>query len=171
MTNLGVIGLCTRRRDGALLMARHGYARHDAPWAFPGGGIEPGELPEDALLREWREELGIVPSITGLIAVAHRALATDAHVLYIYQVTCDTTDLHVDGVEVVGTGWITPGRLAVLKKHRKLFSPRDEFLAQYLLKRGSASPIHPAPYLAPADAREGVQRTALYIAGYQPGES
>ena len=46
--------------DGRVLMAQRPEGKAMAGlWEFPGGKIEPGERPEDALIRELREELGI----------------------------------------------------------------------------------------------------------------
>ena len=49
-----------RSRKGAVLIAKRPAGRPLAGlWEFPGGKIEAGEEPEDALIRELREELGI----------------------------------------------------------------------------------------------------------------
>jgi 8-oxo-dGTP diphosphatase len=49
-------------RDGRLLLARRPAGRPWAGlWEFPGGKVEAGETPEDALVREWREEMDVTP--------------------------------------------------------------------------------------------------------------
>ena len=51
-------------RNGRLLIARRPDGRHmGGRWEFPGGKLEKGELPEDALKRELREELGVEAEI------------------------------------------------------------------------------------------------------------
>lgn len=46
--------------DGRVLIARRPEGKAMAGlWEFPGGKLEPGERPEDALARELHEELGI----------------------------------------------------------------------------------------------------------------
>lgn len=53
--------------EGRVLVARRKRPPMAGLWEFPGGKVEPGELPEAALVRELNEELGI--------AVDHSCLA------------------------------------------------------------------------------------------------
>lgn len=47
-------------KNGHILICRRRAAdRHGLKWEFPGGKVEPGESPEEALGRELDEELGI----------------------------------------------------------------------------------------------------------------
>ena len=46
-------------RNGKIFATQRGYGEWKDWWEFPGGKIEPGESPEEALQREIREELAI----------------------------------------------------------------------------------------------------------------
>lgn len=57
-----VAGLLVRG-DEILCCQRTGEQAHPFKWEFPGGKIEAGETPEQALRRELEEELGIVAAV------------------------------------------------------------------------------------------------------------
>lgn len=53
-----VVGAAILKDDGMLLCAQRGPGRElEGFWEFPGGKIEPGEAPRQALVREIHEEL------------------------------------------------------------------------------------------------------------------
>lgn len=56
-------------RDGKILAAQRGPGSSMAGyWEFPGGKIEPGETPEEALARELREELKLDVEVGEFVA-------------------------------------------------------------------------------------------------------
>lgn len=55
-------------RDGTVLACRRNRDRSAGGlWEFPGGKIEPDESPQDALVREIREELGVTITVGELL--------------------------------------------------------------------------------------------------------
>lgn len=62
--------LCVR--DGAILLSRIAQgatADFDGMWTLPGGGVEFGEHPRDAAVRELREETGLEGEVIELATV------------------------------------------------------------------------------------------------------
>ncbi len=47
---------------GRLLLIQRGHAPSAGLWSLPGGRVEPGETPTDAVVREVREETGLTVS-------------------------------------------------------------------------------------------------------------
>jgi len=69
-TALVVAGIFVR--GGRLLLARRPLTGNlPGLWELPGGKIEEGEIPEEALVREWKEELGATPAGALPYAFAH----------------------------------------------------------------------------------------------------
>lgn len=57
-----------------VVLVRLNYGPAKGLWILPGGGLEPGEHPEEAAVRELREETGLEGIIENLIVVRHRNL-------------------------------------------------------------------------------------------------
>ena len=55
---LNVVAAIIRDRN-RILATQRGYGEFKDGWEFPGGKVEPGESPQQALSREIREELGM----------------------------------------------------------------------------------------------------------------
>lgn len=54
-------------KDDKVFATQRGYGEFKDGWEFPGGKVEPGESPEDALRREIREELEVDINVGDLI--------------------------------------------------------------------------------------------------------
>src|SRR3974377_409299 len=61
-SNVGMVQVVAAiiERDGRILVGQRMPGQsHPLKWEFPGGKVEPGETPEQALARELEEELGV----------------------------------------------------------------------------------------------------------------
>ncbi|MFB6983102.1 NUDIX hydrolase [Streptomyces scopuliridis] len=64
--------------DGRVLLARHVPAKGESNWTLPGGGVEHGEDPFDAVIREVAEETGCDAMVTSLLGVDSRVVPAAA---------------------------------------------------------------------------------------------
>lgn len=55
--------------EGDRILLAHWREGGHSGWTLPGGGIDPGEHPADAALREIREETGYLAELDGLLGV------------------------------------------------------------------------------------------------------
>lgn len=62
MKQIEVVAAIIRKED-KIFATQRGYGDFKDWWEFPGGKMEPGETPEDALKREIREELSTEISV------------------------------------------------------------------------------------------------------------
>ena len=59
-------------KDNQILATQRGYGEFEGGWEFPGGKVEPGETPEQAIVREIHEELNATIAVDDfLVQVEH----------------------------------------------------------------------------------------------------
>jgi 8-oxo-dGTP diphosphatase len=115
--------------DGRVLLAERPAAKTMAGlWEFPGGKVEKGERPEETLIRELKEELGIVvsePCLAPLTFASHAY--PDFHLLMPLYV-CRRWEGIVTAQEGQRLAWVMPNRLQDYP-----MPPADEPLVSHLM--------------------------------------
>ena len=95
--------------DGRVLIAQRPQGKSMAGlWEFPGGKVEPGETPEEALIRELREELGIrvLPACLAPLTFASHAYEKFHLLMPLY--VCRKFDGMPKGREGQALKWVRP---------------------------------------------------------------
>ncbi|EUJ18511.1 NUDIX domain-containing protein [Listeria grandensis FSL F6-0971] len=122
--DIHVVGAIIQKNNKTLCVQRADSAVNGTDWEFPGGKIEPGETPEQALIREVQEEIGCV--ITVNQAFDHTIYAYEFANVHLTCFLCELVTgeptLHVhqamkwlDASEMPNLKW-SPANLPAVKK-------------------------------------------------------
>jgi len=116
--------------DARVLIAQRPIGKPMAGlWEFPGGKIEPDERPEDTLIRELKEELGIVVNVACLAPLTFASHAyPDFHLLMPLYV-CRRWQGTATALEGQNIAWVRPIRLRDYP-----MPPADEPLISHLMQ-------------------------------------
>lgn len=99
--------------DGRVLIARRPEGKAMAGlWEFPGGKVGPGETPEEALIRELEEELGIDVTENCLAPFTFASHAYDRFHLLMPLYVCRVWEGSVRPLEGQTLKWVRPVRLS-----------------------------------------------------------
>jgi 8-oxo-dGTP diphosphatase len=98
--------------DGRVLIAQRPEGRSMAGlWEFPGGKVEQGERPEEALIRELREELGIVVKEACLAPLTFASHTYEDFQLLMPLYVCRRWEGMVTPLEGQQLTWARPAKL------------------------------------------------------------
>ena len=100
-------------QDGRLFATQRGYGEWKDWWEFPGGKIEPGESPKDALKREIREELATEIEVGNLLTTVEYDYPKFHLTMHCYL--CDIIRGQLSLLEHEDARWLTKDELDGVK--------------------------------------------------------
>ena len=104
MKTIRVVAAVIRQGDRIFATAR-GYGEFKGQWEFPGGKIEAGETPQQALIREIKEELDVMVSVGDLIDTIEYDYPTFHLSMDCFW--CEITDGELKLLEAESDRWLT----------------------------------------------------------------
>ncbi len=106
---------------GRVLLSQRKAGTHlEGAWELPGGKVEPGEDPRDALVRELREELGVVAEVGDIVEVTFHRYPTKSVLLLFYEARLAEGSPPPQALDVAAVKWAGPADL-----RDELFPPAD----------------------------------------------
>lgn len=98
--------------DGRVLITQRPEGKSLAGlWEFPGGKVDPGEVPEEALIRELQEELGIETKTSCLAPLTFASFSYDTFHLLMPLYVCRRFWGIPEGREGQALKWVRPNKL------------------------------------------------------------
>lgn len=99
-------------QDGRILMCKRPSGKsHAGLWEFPGGKIEAKERPEETIVRELREELGVEPCERCLQPFSFASHAYEDFNLFMPLYLCRQWDGFAQPKEGQALKWVFPDKL------------------------------------------------------------
>lgn len=108
MKHIEVVAAIIRKEDKVFATQR-GYGEWKDWWEFPGGKMEPGELPQDALKREIREELSTEINVNEYLCTVEYDYPKFHLTMHCYLCSLLTDALHLNEHEAAR--WLAKGEL------------------------------------------------------------
>ncbi len=108
-------------KDGKAFATQRGYGEFKDWWEFPGGKIESGECPKEALVREIREELDAEIEVGELLETVEWDYPNFHLTMHCFMCSLISESMHLNEHEAAA--WLTRGTLRSVK-----WLPADEGL-------------------------------------------